>query len=207
MQRDGDLLAGAGGKRQALKPGAVLAGQQAVSLREAVVVEHRLDALLPLAALIDERVTQAHPGAQIEQVLGRDPRLRQPPDHQQLAQVPRVGAVGLGALLVPAPRRGLGRLGEMHRRPDRVQLLDHEPPARRRLQRHLEPLAGEAPEELPHVVAVRRRDARAADLAGVGVDPLGRDLRTMLIESHYDRHTGPPQAPRLTTCAHHARLS
>jgi hypothetical protein len=40
-------------------------------------------------------------GAQLEQVLGRDPRLRQPADHQQLAQMARVGAIALGALLVP----------------------------------------------------------------------------------------------------------
>jgi hypothetical protein len=36
--------------------------------------------------------------------------------------VPGVGAVGLGALLVAAPRRGLRRLGEMRFSPDRVQL-------------------------------------------------------------------------------------
>jgi hypothetical protein len=45
-----------------------------------VVIEHRLDALLPLAALVDERVAQPNAGAQLEQVLGRNPRLRQPPD-------------------------------------------------------------------------------------------------------------------------------
>jgi hypothetical protein len=37
------------------------------------VIEHRLDALLPLAALIDQRVTQPDPGAQIEHMVGRDP--------------------------------------------------------------------------------------------------------------------------------------
>ncbi len=66
-----------------------------------MVIEHRLDALLPLAALIDQRVAQPDPGAQIEQVIGRNPRLGQAPDHHQLAQMPRVAAVGLGALLVP----------------------------------------------------------------------------------------------------------
>jgi len=29
----------------------------------------------------------------------------------------------------------------------------------------------------------------------------------MLVKSHYDRHTGPPQAPRLNTCADLPRLS
>ena len=76
---------GAGGQLERLQPRAVRGAQQAVALREAVVVEDGLDALLPLAALIDERVTQAHLGAQIEQVIGRDPGLRQPPRHQQLA--------------------------------------------------------------------------------------------------------------------------
>src|SRR5829696_3177033 len=73
-----------------------------------VVIEHRVNALLPLAALIDQRVTQPHPGAQIEQVLGRDVGLWQPPGHQQLAQMACVAAVGLGALLVALQRAGFG---------------------------------------------------------------------------------------------------
>jgi hypothetical protein len=44
-----------------------------------------VDALLPLAALIDEAVAQPDPGAQVEQVLRRDVGLRQPPGHQQLS--------------------------------------------------------------------------------------------------------------------------
>jgi hypothetical protein len=88
------------------------------------------------------------------------------------------------------PRRGLRGLGEIDLRADRLQLLGHEPPARRRLQGHVEALTGEALEEPAHVAAQRGRDPPPADLAGVGVDPLGRDLRTVLIESHYDRHHG-----------------
>jgi hypothetical protein len=65
-----------------------------------VVKEHRVDALLPLTALIDQGVTQPDAGTQIEQVLGRDIGLRQPTGHQQLTQMPRVAAVGLGPLLV-----------------------------------------------------------------------------------------------------------
>src|SRR4051794_7885823 len=117
-----------------------------------------------------------------------------------------VGAVGLGSLLVAPPRGGLGPLGQVNPRADLTQLLDDEPPAGRRLQRRLELLAGEVLQEVADVIAVRGRHPGPAYLAGLGVDPVGRDLRTMLIESHYDRHTGPPQAPRLTTCAHHARL-
>ena len=49
--------------------------------------------------------------------------------------------------------------------------------------------------------AIRRRQTRARDLPGRRVDPLGGDLRSMLIESHYDPHKGPPQAPRSKTPA------
>jgi hypothetical protein len=41
------------------------------------------------------------------------------------------------------------------------------------------------------------RDSAAADLAGVGVDPIGRDLGTVLIESHYDRHHGTSSSARV----------
>ena len=176
-------------------------GHQVAPLREPVVIEHRLDALLPLAALRDERVPQPHPRAQIEDVIGRDPRLRQPSDHHQLAQMPRVGAIVLGALLVPAARRGLRRLGQMHRRADAPQLLDDEPPARRRLQRHLELAPAEALQEPPHPRAIGRRHPRAADLAASRIQPVGRDLRSMLIESHYDRHRGLLTLHGLNACA------
>jgi hypothetical protein len=104
--------------------------------------------------------------------------------------MPRVGAVVLGALRVAAPRRGLGRLRQMHRRPSALQLLDDEPPARRRLQRDLELAPREALKEPSHAGTVGRRHARTADLAAVGVQPVRRDLRSMLIESHHDRHSG-----------------
>ena len=195
-QRDGDLLARGRRQRQARQPRARLGGQQAAAGRGAVVIEHGLHALLPLAALIDQGVAQPDAGAQVEQVRRRDPRLGQPADHHKLAQAAPVSAVALGRLLGLAPRGGLGRLGEMHARADRAELLDDEPPARRRLQRHLEVPAAEACCESPHRGAVGRRDTAARDLARRGVDPLGGDLRAMLIKSHYDRHPGPPQAPR-----------
>jgi hypothetical protein len=43
---------------------------------------------------------------------------------------------------------------------------------------------------------VRGRDPRSRDLTGLGVDPLRGDLRSMLIQTHHDRHPRPPQAPR-----------
>ena len=74
-QRDGDLLARGRRQRQARQPRARLGGQQATAGWGAVVIEHGLHALLPLAALIDQGVAQPDAGAQVEQVRGRDPRL------------------------------------------------------------------------------------------------------------------------------------
>ena len=125
-----------------------------------MVIEHRLDALLPLAMLLGERVAQPHPRAQVEDVRRRDPRLGHPAGHQQLAQVPGVGAVVLGVLLVALQSGGVRRLGEMHDRSDPLQLLDHEPPAGRRLQRDLQLLAAKPGQEPAHARAVRRRHAR-----------------------------------------------
>src|SRR3954462_6697413 len=146
---DRDLLARCRRPLELLEPLALLGGQQVASLRDAMVIEHGLDALLPLAALVDERVPQAHAGSQIEQVRGWDPGLRQPPDHQQLAQMASVGAIGLGPLLSPRQPARLRGLSEMPASADRLTLFHNEPPAGRRLQRDLQPLAGEAPEELP----------------------------------------------------------
>ena len=151
-----------------------------------MVVEDRLQALRPLATLIDKRVTQPHPCAQVEQMGGRDPRLRQPLRHQQLAQMAGVGAVGLCALLVSPQRARLGRLGQMRHSTDRGELLDHEPPARGGLQSNLELPAPKPGKEPPHRLPVRRRDTCACDLAGRRVKPLRHDLRPVLIKPHHD---------------------
>ncbi len=122
--------------------------------------------------------------------------------------MPRVGAVALGALLGPAARRRLRRLAEMHARPDRFELLGDKPPAGRRLQRHLQVAPAKRRRKAADTVAVSRRDALALDLAGIGVQPLGGDLRSVLVKSHYDRQQGPPQAPRSKRLHSHAlRLS
>jgi hypothetical protein len=187
-RRDGQWLSG--------EPLAAVADHQRSALRTAVVIQGRLNSLLPLRALLGQRGPQPDPGTQIEDVIGRDPRLRQPLDHQQLRQMPCVRAIALRALLRPPKVGGLRRLREGHLGTGPAQLLDHEPPTRRRLQRDLELLAAETRQELPRRRAVRRRHSRAVDLAGAGVDPLAGDLRSMLIKSHYDAHSGPPQAPR-----------
>jgi hypothetical protein len=207
-QRDRHLLARGKGQRLRGQPLAPVADHQLPPPLAAVVIQGRLDPLLPLRALLGQRVPQPDPGAQIEDVIGRDPRLRQPLDHHQLPQMPGVRAVTLRALLRSPQPRGLRRLGQMHHRADPAQLLDEEPPAGRRLQRHLELPAAEALKELPHGSAISRRHTRALHLAGVGVDPLTGDLSSMLIKSHYDAHKGPPQAPRLNSLRGHApRLS
>ncbi len=106
-------------------------------------------------------MAQSHPRAQIENVRGRDPGLGHPAGHQQLAQMPGVGTVVLGMLLVAFQRGGVRRLGEMHRGSDPLQLLDHEPPASCRLQRDLQLLAAKPGKEAPHARTVCRRDPRS----------------------------------------------
>ena len=55
---------------------------------------------------------------------------------------------------------------------DPLELLDHEPPAGRGLQRDLQILAGETPQELAHTGPVGWRDPRAEHLRGHRVEPL-----------------------------------
>src|SRR4051794_16209315 len=126
--------------------------------------------------------------------------------------MPRVRAIALGALLGSAQARGLRRLGQMHPRADPTQLLDHEPPAGRRLQRDFQLLAAEALEKAPHANAVSRRNSRALDLAGLRIQPVGGDLCSMLIKSHQDAHPGASSrstvsTPTRTRSAHELRRS
>ena len=158
-----------------------------------------MGALLPLAALIHKAVAQPNPRAQIEQVRRRDVGLRQPPRHQQLPQMPRVGPIGLRALLVALQRARLGRLGQMRASPDRGQLLDNEPPARRCFQRRLKLLAVEASQEPPHAGAIGRHHARARHLARFGIQPLRGDLRGA--GPVPSRSTRPPPRARTRTPA------
>jgi hypothetical protein len=60
---------------------------------------------------------------------------------EQLAQMLGVGAIGLRPALGAAQQLGLRRLGQVHLGADGAQLLDGEPPAGRRLERGLNPLA------------------------------------------------------------------
>jgi hypothetical protein len=85
-------------------------------------------------------VPQPHPVTQIEDVIERDPRFRQPLDHQQVPQMPGVRTATLRPLLPSLQPR---RLCEMHYSTNPTQFLDHEPPAGRRLQRDLQLPAAE----------------------------------------------------------------
>jgi hypothetical protein len=76
----------------------------------------------------------------------------------------------------------------MHHRAYDAQLLGKEPPAGRGLERHLQPLAGEPCQEATHPGAVRWPHPRTADLARLNIDLLGSDLRSVLINTHHDRH-------------------
>ena len=172
------------------------------------MVELRLDALLPLAALVLQGVAQPDLGAQLENVLGRDPRLGHSPRLEQLAQTPGILAIGLGTLLGAAQRAGLRRLGEMHLGTDRAQLLDHEAPAGRRLERRLDLLSIPAAQPAPEAEPIGRPDATTAHLTGGRVERIERDLLSVPVKGHNDPHRGPPQAPSIDDIrADHPRLS
>jgi hypothetical protein len=152
------------------------------------LVELGLDPLLPLAALVDQRVPQPDLGAQLLDMGRRDPRLRHPPRLQQLAQTAGVLAVGLGPLLRAAQGARLGRLGQVHLGADRLELLDHEAPAGRRLQRRLDLPAVPAPQPAAEAEPVGGPDAAPAHLTAGGVERVERDLLPMLVKRHYDPH-------------------
>ena len=59
------------------------------------------------------------------------------------------------------PTRARSRFGQVHVRADRAQLLDHEPPAGRRLQRDLERVSAEPPQEPAETAALRGNKKRA----------------------------------------------
>jgi hypothetical protein len=60
-----------------------------------------VNALHPGGVLLAQVPEQLQPGAHLQHLFRRDPRLRQPPAGKQLVQVPSVGAVGLRAPFGP----------------------------------------------------------------------------------------------------------
>jgi hypothetical protein len=81
-----------------------------------------VDALHPGGVLAAQIVVGLQQRPAFQDLLRRDPALRQPALGQQLPQVPGVGLVGLGMPLAAAGEGGVGRLGDMRRDPGRSQL-------------------------------------------------------------------------------------
>src|SRR3954447_22854511 len=107
-----------------------------------------------------------------------------------------VGAVGLRTPHGPAGGRGVGRLRQMRLDPGTLQLLHDEPPAgagldrerrRRSIDVRLEPATQQHP--------VRRGDATPPGLAAALIQIVEGDLPPVNVQSAYDPHRGPPQAP------------
>src|SRR4051794_28310810 len=100
-QRDLNPLRRRGRQRERAQERPPIGPQQLVGdVDDAVVKQRRLDPLRPARALVDERLAQPCLGAPFAHVRGRDPRLRQPPLHEQRPQPARVGAIGLGVALL-----------------------------------------------------------------------------------------------------------
>jgi hypothetical protein len=175
----------------------VAAVESADGQAHAVVKEHGVDALQPLGALIDERLAQPHQSAQLEDVFGRDPGLRQPPLEQQVAQMAGVALIGLGSPLRAARRRRVGRLGQLNRDAGALELLDDEAPAGGRLHRSLDVLTRPAAQERAQGRAIGRRDPPSRHLPGRGVHGVVGDLCAMHVEPDNNGQAGPPR-PRGT---------
>jgi hypothetical protein len=165
---------------------------------------------LLLAALVDERVTQPHAGAQIKQVpLARST----PPVAVRPATTPAGAARGRDRTWGVSHCRAAswsppaGRDGRPHRSPALSPRRARRPVVAYSATSRSSPRSGQGTDD---AVAVRRRHPRAADFPRLCVQSVGRDLRSMLVESHYDCHLGPRHAPRLTTgtpCAPRLRRS
>src|SRR5439155_1330476 len=95
---------------------------------------------------------------------------------------------GLGPPLAPASGRRLSRIGQMGAVAGPLDLLDHEPPAGRALERELSLTAGELRQPGTHLGPRRRRDPTTPHLTRLAVERLVGDLPSMHIQRHYDFH-------------------
>ena len=150
----------------------------------------RAYAVKPGRALLDQRLSQAHADAQLLDLGWRDPGARQLLTHEQCSKPARVRAVGFGAALSTSEGARLRDLREVGLVALGADLLDAEAPAGRRLKRDLHLLFLEPREPLPKRLPRRRRDPARHHLAGLGVEPVVGDLRTVNVESNYHRHRG-----------------
>jgi hypothetical protein len=163
-QPERDELASGRGELGTLQRFAAGLGAQSQPAGHALVEELRVDALLPGAALIDQRLAQTHQRAQLEDVRRRDPRLRQFAGEQEPQLQITVRVVGLRPSLAPPPRGRLSRVGQMCAVAGALDLLDDEPPAGRPLDRELGPTVGELSQPGTHLGARGGRDPTAAQL-------------------------------------------
>jgi hypothetical protein len=154
-----------------------------------LVEELRLQPLLPAGALVDQPLTQPHARAQLQDLLRRDPRLRQLARREQPQQQVAVGAVGLRPPLTATLSRRLRRVGQVRAMPGPLDLLDDEPPTRRPLEREMHLAENvEARQPLAHRLTSRRSDPTPRQLTASDLDDRVRDLPAMNIKRTYDPH-------------------
>jgi hypothetical protein len=149
--------------------------------------------LQPAGALIEQVLVEPDQGAGLQHRGRWDPRLRDPPLHEQITQQLGVAAIGLGAPFRAAPGRGLGRFGDVRGDPRPRQLLhDIAPPgAALQRERHLR-TPGEALQPPTQVFPIRRGDPAAHHLPGVQIDVVECQLRPVNVDTTHDRHDDLP---------------
>src|SRR5215208_742682 len=168
-----------------------------------VMEELGVNALEVGATLLDHAVAHPHERPDLLDVLGWDPRLRQPVDDEQLPEMFGGEPIGLGPLLASPQNPGVRWLRQVRITARSLKLLDDVAPAGCRLQSEGGLPATEAFGELlqprAQVLAVSRADLAPVALAGLDLYVVEGDLLPMHVESAYNVHVvGPPQAPLLT---------
>ena len=107
--------------------------------------------LQPTGPLIDQVLVETHQHPGVEHLRGRDPRLRHPAVHQQLAKMTGVSPVGLSSTLLSPQGGRFRRLGHMGGDPGPHHFLDDITPARATLQHELD--LAHAVETVPTICA------------------------------------------------------
>jgi hypothetical protein len=183
-----DGLAAGWAQVQAREPFALIGAEQARTGRTPLMVENRLNALLPGAALIHQGLTEAHDGAKLLDVFGRDPGFGQAAVRKELPQVTGVVAIVLGPALGSAQGSRIRRLGQMSLYPGGRKLLYHKAPAGGRFQGDRDLLILEAPEPLPKPDPRGRTYFPPADLSGLGIKTIESDLVSVHVKPAYNTH-------------------
>jgi len=102
------------------QPGPPVGGEQLGALRQPVVEQDRMDALLPAGALADQGPAQPDLGTSVGDMRRWHPGLGQGAGTQQLAQVAGVDPVGLARRLGPCSARVSAGAARCARHPARV---------------------------------------------------------------------------------------